>query len=135
MIAKKLQSSQFLRFLVAGGLAAAVNFLSRFLYSLFCDFEVAVTLAFFTGLSTGFVLSKNCVFTESKNNVNTQAGLFALVNLVALAQTWLISVYLSKYLLNDRLGMELGQTAAHFLGVVFPVGTSYFGHKFLTFRK
>ena len=47
---------RFLRFLLSGGVAAAVNWLSRILFSQWLDYGTAVTLAFFCGMRTGFVL-------------------------------------------------------------------------------
>ena len=44
---------RFGKFLLAGGVAAAANYGSRFLFSVWLPFAAAVTLAFFVGLVTG----------------------------------------------------------------------------------
>ncbi len=106
-----------MRFLLAGGFAALVNFGSRFVYSLFVDFSTAVVLAFMTGLTTGFLLNKLYVFTASRNTVAQEMGWFVLINLLALAQTWGLSVYLSHLLpgtsfpLAGELGMQLSDAS------------------------
>lgn len=129
-----------MRFLLAGGFAALVNFGSRFFYSLFVDFSTAVVLAFMTGLTTGFLLNKRYVFTASRNTVAQEMSWFVLINLLALAQTWGLSVYLAHLLpgvipVRGQLGLQLSDAIAHGAGVLLPVFTSYLGHKYLTFRE
>jgi putative flippase GtrA len=127
-------SVQFPRFLIAGGLAASANFGSRFLFSEFFSFEVAVVLAFCVGLSCGFLLNKNFVFANSRNRIHLEVGYYLLINLLALVQTWLLSVYGSRFL-AAHMELGLAQAAAHLAGIMFPVISSYFGHKYLTFRE
>lgn len=127
-------SHQFPRFLVSGGLAALANFGSRFLFSEFMAFEYAVTAAFFVGLGTGFLLARRFVFRNSANSLGAEIGYYLLVNLLALLQTWLLSVYLASELV-PVLGLQLGQAAAHMAGIILPTLTSYLGHKYFTFRE
>jgi putative flippase GtrA len=138
--ATSLLGSRFFRFLLAGGLAALLNFGSRFFYNLFVDFSTAVVLAFFTGLITGYVLNKMYVFTSSGNSVAQEITWFVLVNLFALAQTWGLSVYLARLLPHylsfaGARSTDLAEAIAHGAGVLLPVFTSYIGHKYLTFRE
>lgn len=127
-------SRQFLVFLLTGGTAAAVNFGSRILYSLWLPFSPAVVCAYITGMITAFVLAKLFVFKDSRQAVHRAAGFFILVNLVAVAQTWAISVGLLHYGL-PALGIHrYAPELAHAVGVVVPVFTSYLGHKHFSFR-
>jgi len=130
---------RFVRFLLAGGLAALCNFGSRFVYSLWVDFSAAVVMAFFTGLSIGFVLNKYYVFTSSRNSVTTEALWFVFINLLALAQTWGLSIYLAELLptlvRSSQESREWIEASAHLAGVLLPVFTSYIGHRYLTFRE
>jgi putative flippase GtrA len=126
--------------LLAGGLAALINFGSRFFYNMFVDFSTAVVLAFITGLTTAYILNKIYVFTSSGNTVLQEMGWFVLVNVFALAQTWGLSVYLVQvlpdYLPSQGSGREeLAEALAHGAGILLPVFTSYIGHKYLTFRE
>ena len=89
---KQFLSHQFLLFLITGGTAAAVNFFSRILYSLWLPFSVAVVLAYLTGMITAFILAKLFVFKNSQQSMQRSAVFFVLVNLVAVAQTWGISM-------------------------------------------
>jgi putative flippase GtrA len=66
--------------------------------------------------------------------VHHAAGYFILVNLVAVAQTWAISMLLLHWVL-PWLGVNAyAREIAHAVGVVVPVFTSYLGHKHLSFR-
>lgn len=127
-------SRQFLIFLLTGGTAAAVNFGSRIAYSQWLGFSTAVICAYLTGMTTAFVLAKLFVFRESRQAVHRSAFFFVLVNLVAVSQTWAISMGLAYYLL-PRWGITLfTKEIAHAVGVAVPVFTSYIGHKRWSFR-
>lgn len=125
---------QFLVFLLTGGIAAAVNFGSRIVYNQWMDFSPAVMAAYLTGMVTAFILAKLFVFKVSAQSVQRSIVFFILVNLVAVAQTWAISMGLKYYCLPI-----LGVTAfvpeiAHAVGVAVPVFTSYVGHKRWSFK-
>lgn len=127
-------SKQFLTFLLTGGTAAAVNFGSRVIYNLWMSFSTAVILAYITGMITAFILSKLFVFSDSQQSVHKSVMFFVLVNLVAVLQTFLISMGLAYYVL-PKLGITtLVPEIAHAVGVVVPVFTSYLGHKRWSFR-
>ena len=125
---------QFALFLFTGGIAAAVNFGSRIIYSLWVSYPLAIVLAYLTGMATAFVLAKLLVFKEGKQSLRRSAWIFSLVNLFAVAQTWAISVLFAYYLL-PWLGIErFVHEIAHAAGIVVPVFTSYAGHKRWSFR-
>jgi putative flippase GtrA len=139
-ISQRLLNQRFIRFLLAGGLAAACNFGSRFIYSVFVGFSTAVVLAFITGLTVGYVLNKRYVFTASTNSRAHEIFWFVFINLLALLQTWGLSVYLAQVLPNyiftgNPLGMAWAQALAHLTGILLPVFTNYIGHRYLTFRE
>ena len=127
-------SRQFLVFLLTGGTAAAVNFGSRILYSRWLDFSAAVIVAYVTGMVTAFVLAKLFVFKDSKQAVHRSIVFFILVNLVAVLQTWAISMGLAYYLLPSMGVTACVPEIAHAVGVAVPVFTSYIGHKRWSFR-
>jgi putative flippase GtrA len=83
---------------------------------------------------TAFVLAKLFVFKHSTQAVHRAAGFFILVNLVAVAQTWAISVALLRYALPALGVSHFAPEIAHAVGVVVPVFTSYIGHKRFSFR-
>lgn len=137
---RKLAGARFTRFVFAGGVAAICNFGSRFIYSLFMDFGLAVVIAYITGMAVAYMLNKLFVFTESNNTVQHEVTWFVLVNLFAVLQTWGLSVYLAGVLppympLEGEHGVALAQALAHIAGIMLPVFTSYLGHKYITFRE
>lgn len=131
---QQFKSRQFLVFLLTGGFAAAVNFGSRILYNHWFSFSTAVVLAYITGMITAFVLAKLFVFKGTKQDVMRSAMWFVLVNLLAVAQTWVISMALAYYILPALHIEQFRPEIAHAIGVMIPVFTSYLGHKHFSFR-
>ncbi|MBM3162132.1 MAG: GtrA family protein [Chlorobi bacterium] len=126
-------SRQFAVFLLTGGIAAAVNFGSRIVFSLYVSYQVAIILAFIVGLTTGFILARVFVFTESSQKIHHSVLYFVLVNLLALLQTWLVSIGLAFYALPYLGIREHAHEIAHAVGIMIPVFTSYIGHKKYSF--
>lgn len=125
---------QFARFLFAGGIAAVANYGSRFLFSRWVDYEQAIVLAYLVGMLVAFTLMRGRVFEAKSKALIPQAAKFVGVNILAVVQTLIISVALARWAL-PALGMvNHAEALAHFVGVLVPVVTSYFGHKYLTFR-
>lgn len=128
------RSRQFIAFLITGGIAATANFGSRIVYNEWVEFSTAIILAYVTGMITAFVLARIFVFTDSRRTLHSSAFYFVLVNIVAAAQTWVISIVLARYVL-PYLGIENNVLEiAHAVGVIVPVFTSFVGHKCLSFR-
>jgi putative flippase GtrA len=125
---------QFTLFLLSGGIAAALNWGSRFLFSLWMPFEVAVVCAFVVGLASGFILMRTVAFEGRGKPALPQAGRYVLVNAAALAQTWIISVALARWVLPAMGVTTHAEAVAHLAGVLFPVITSYVAHQRYTFR-
>lgn len=131
---RQFASRQFLVFLLTGGLAAVVNFVSRIAYNVWVDFSTAIILAYLTGMVTAFVLARTFVFTESKTTLRRSILFFSLVNLAAVAQTWLISMGLALFALPALGVSRFVPEIAHAVGVMVPAFTSYLGHKYWSFR-
>lgn len=121
-------------FLATGGTAAVVNFGSRIAYNQWVSFSVAIVLAYLTGMVTAFVLARWLVFQQSQQSFGRSALLFAVVNVLAVLQTWLVSMGLVIYALPHMGLTRWVAETAHAVGVVVPVFTSYLGHKHFTFR-
>jgi len=126
--------TEFVRFVAVGGTAAAVNVGTRVGFSVFMPYEVALVPAYLCGMATAFLLSRRFVFAGAAGGrVHGQALRFTLVNLVALAQVWLVSVVLAR-LVFPYLGFAFHpDTVAHMIAVASPIVTSYFGHKHFSF--
>jgi putative flippase GtrA len=133
---------RFAVFLATGGLAAAVNVLSRFGFERLLKhfgtggdaaYEGAVVLAYLVGMTTAFVLARTFVFELSGRHLHVQFGRFALVNVVALLQVWIVSVALAYHALPAIGFSWYPETVAHVIGVLSPVVSSYYGHKRFSF--
>ena len=128
-----LELRRFISFLFASGAAAVVNILSRIVINRFTSYEAAIVFAYICGMTVAYVLNRLFVFDSQDRRVAAEYGRFALVNLVAAAQVWCISVALAR-LLFPALGFEWhAETVAHAIGVVSPAYTSYLGHKHISF--
>lgn len=126
---------QFLKFLLSGGLAAFLNWSSRMLFSMWLPYETAIVLAFFVGLTSGFIIMRRFVFRgQQKSTSRRQALNYFIVNMLALAQTFGISVALVRWGFPSLGILQNTEALAHLIGVLTPVVTSYFGHKYFTFR-
>lgn len=121
-------------FLITGGIAALINFGSRVIYNIFVNFSYAIILAYLTGMVTAFILVKKYVFNQSIQKLHKSIMFFSLVNIVALAQTWLISMSLAYYLLPHFGIVDYVMEISHAVGIAVPVFTSYLGHKYLSFK-
>lgn len=131
---RHFMTRQFLVFLVTGGTAAAVNFFSRILFNQWLSFSSSVILAYVVGMITAFTLAKLFVFKSGQQSLHKSIMFFVLVNVVAVIQTWLISMGLAYYLL-PAMGVTVAvKEIAHAVGVAVPVFTSYIGHKKWSFR-
>ena len=125
---------QFAKFLVAGGLAAAGNFGSRFLFSKYVDYEYAIVFAYLVGMFIAFILMNGRVFSGSKASLLNQVLKFSLVNVLAVFQTLVISLLLAYWLLPVMGITDYVEAIAHFVGVLVPVISSYYAHKYFTFK-
>jgi len=122
------------KFLLASGAAAALNFCARIVFSMFVPYSVAIVLAFGLGMAAAFVLNRQFVFSGSTNRLHQQALWFVAVNMLALVQTLLVSLLLARIVL-PKLGMTWhSEEVAHAIGIAVPIFTSYIGHQRLTFR-
>jgi putative flippase GtrA len=126
--------SRFIAYLLAGGVAALLNWSSRFLFSLWFNYPVSIVLAFIVGLISGFALMRWLVFDGAGKSAATQVPFYLLVNLLALLQTLCVSLILAKWVIPG-VGLSIRpEGPAHLIGVLVPVVTSYFGHKYFTFK-
>jgi len=129
----QFKSRQFVFFIVTGGIAAAVNFGSRIVFNWWVSFSLAIILAYITGMMMAFTLARLFVFKDSRHSLRRSGMLFVLVNLVAVLQTWLISMALAYYVLPAIGVQSYVHEIAHATGLIVPVFTSYVGHKKFSF--
>lgn len=126
-------TKQFAKFLVAGGLAAGSNFGSRFIFSTFMSYGLSIVFAYLVGMLFAFLLMRGHVFDARSGPILGQVVKFTLINALTVLQTLAISLLLASWL-SQWVSVDESEALAHLVGVLVPVVTSYFGHKYLTFR-
>ena len=130
-----LLESRFLRFLLAGGIAALVNLVSRYLLSTTLSFRWAVLLAYLIGMAVAWVLMRLFVFDASQRHWGSELARFTIVNVVSASLVWTVSVTLAEIAFPDWGYHFHPLETAHFIGVLLPAITSYIGHKHFSFAK
>lgn len=134
----QLLSAQFLRFVLANSFAAGVNILTRFLGSLVMLDAWAVVAGFCAGLSTSYLLCRVFVFQAVSRASMAEVLRFTVINLLALALTWLVYQLSLQWLVSAQIGSATNptlRTSAHALGVAAPVLFSFVAQKTFTFRQ
>ena len=132
---KKLLQNEVVLFLFLGGIAAATNFTSRILLNHYMSFRLAVIIAYIIGMVVAFILFRKYVFGAGGRHSAHEFRDFTLVNLVGIILVWLISVGLAEYLFPTVGFTFFAHEIAHGFAICVPAFTSYFGHKYFSFRK
>lgn len=130
---KSFFSRQFFTFILTGGVAAVVNFCSRIFFNQYMSYSSAIVVAYLSGMLTAFILAKCFVFKNGKQRLSHSVVIFSLINLFAIAQTWLVSMLLVRYLPSMQITQFVPEIS-HAVGIIIPVFTSYVGHKRWSFR-
>ena len=129
-----LKLPQIVRFLLLGGLAAAINWLVRFPLSLVMPFPAAVFVAYLIGMSAGFTLYRAYVFPNSRQPMALQVTLFLIVNAVGAVVVMAVSLALLDHALLAIGWRVLPEAVAHGTAIGVGAVANFFGHKYLSFR-
>ena len=127
-------TGQFGKFLLAGGLAALVNFASRFAFEAELGFWASVVAAYGVGFLTAFILNKAFVFPASGKPLHEEMGWFLLFNALAFPIVIGASVVLNDYVLGRWFRQSFSEAGAHGIAIILPVFVNFAAHKFVTFR-
>jgi putative flippase GtrA len=127
-------SAQFGRFLLVGGVALALHWLSRFIFNWFVSYGWAIVLAYAVGMFVGFILNKVYVFPYSERPLYFEASVFVLVNVVAFPLVWAVAYVLGEWVLQRWMSREIALASAHAFAITLPVFANFALHKFITFR-
>lgn len=130
-----LTNPEFTRFIIVGGFAAFINFGSRILLNTTYSFRISVIIAYLIGMITAYILAKFLVFSPSGKHPVKEFTYFSIVNGVAIIQVWVISIVLAEYFFPGINLQFYPNEIAHLIGISIPVITSYYGHKYFSFKK
>lgn len=126
---------RFVRFLFAAGSSVPVNILVRIGLSRVAPFEAAVVLAHLAGMAVAFTATKLLVFEPSGRAVGSEMIRFALVNMVSLAQTWIVAVGLVRFVFPATGMTYAPELVAHLTGLATTAVTSFLLHGHFSFRR
>lgn len=129
-------SREVVRFLIAGGSAAAINWLARIPLSLILSFEAALVAAYAVGMVAGFWLYRVFVFRgAARGSLREQLPLFLAVNACGVGVVLAVSTLAVAALggLLPGLGPTVAEALGHGLGVGAGAVANYLGHRLLTF--
>ena len=131
---KMALSMQVVRFLLLGGLAAAINWLVRFPLSLFLPFSWAILVAYMIGMTAGFTLYRAYVFPGSGRPIGQQIVIFLLVNAFGAVVVWSVAMGLVLTVFPAFGYAFMPEATGHGIAIGVGAVTNFLGHKFLTFR-
>jgi putative flippase GtrA len=126
---------RFVRYVLSGGIATAVNLLAVWLSRQVADYPVAVSIGAIAGTATSYLLGKVFVFNAAKRRFDhAEIIRFLLVHAVVCAQIWVVSVALERWVLPVSLSISIREAIASVIGVGSVVFTGFFLHRRVTFR-
>jgi energy-coupling factor transport system substrate-specific component len=128
---------EVVRFLIAGGSATAINWLTRIPLSLVMPFEAALLAAYGLSMVVSFWLYRAFVFRASRGSLSGQVALFLAVNAVGAGVVLAVSTAVLEGLtaLLPDLARSIAEALAHGIGIAVGAVANYLGHRLLTFAS
>lgn len=134
MILRDFFTRQFIYFLLAGGIAAVVNFTVGFAFSGMLPYHGDIILGHLSGMVVAFFLFEGRVFGRSIESRQVEVTTFVIVNIFSIIQTWFVYVGLHSYVFPSIHMTFYPDVIARVIAIAIPVFTSFIGHKYLTFK-
>jgi putative flippase GtrA len=127
-------SEQFGRFLLVGGVALVLHWLSRFVFNWYVNFAWAIVIAYLVGILVAFVLNKIFVFPYSERSLKFELFFFVFFNIVAFPFVWVTAYVLGEWMLVRWMPQQVAFALGHAIAITLPVFVNFALHKFITFR-
>lgn len=130
----RLLGDRRIRFLIAGGFAAALAWTLRFGLSVFISYGAAVALASAISLAVGFGLYRSFVFRATGGSLGRTIIAYLAVNGVGAGVTVLVAVVAARGL--SALGAPLvgAEAVGHAIGIAVAAVFNFVAHKHWTFK-
>ena len=125
---------EFVRFLATGSIAAVTNLVGRYLLNFIMPFEAAVVLGYLAGMVVAFFLFQRMIFGNPDTPLKRRVVRFTQVNMLGLALAETTSIVLARWLFPTIHWTFRPFDVAHIIGVAVPAFSSYFLHKYYTYR-
>lgn len=134
MILGDFFTTQFVKFILAGGFAALVNFSVGISLVDMLPYHGDIVVGHLSGMVVAFFLFESKVFGRSSESRQVEISTFIIVNMASIVQTWFVYVGLNGYVF-PAVGIQFyPQVQARAIAIVIPVFTSFIAHKYLTFK-
>lgn len=126
---------EFIRFVVTGVVATVGNLGTVWLVRDTLPFQAAVLVGIGVGFCISFIVGKLFAFrSRSWGRARGELARFLAVYATGVAVNWTVSMLLGLYVLPGVLGRDAAEMLAAFVGAGTMTFTSYFGHRFFTYR-
>ncbi|CAN7337572.1 UbiA family prenyltransferase [Phenylobacterium sp. LjRoot219] len=129
------EGARFLGFVIAAGSSVPFNLGSRILFSTIFSFEIAVMLSQVVGMLVAYSLVRTFVFESSQRPASVEFARFSVVNLVSLAQVWVVSTGLLRVVYPLMDWTIYPEFMAHAVGLSVSAVTSFVGHRYFSFAQ
>jgi putative flippase GtrA len=124
-----------IRFLIAGGSAALLNWLIRFPLSEILPYVPAVMAAMAIGMLYGFLIYRNWAFRSDRSrSLWQEIRDFLIVNAAGMVATLAVSVAVLKLLSSLDMSSFASEALAHAGGIATGAVVNFLGHRHITFR-
>jgi putative flippase GtrA len=131
-------SGQFLKFILAGGIAASFNFFSRFLFELFLPFIASVALGYTVGTIVSFFLNKVFTFKAYDEHPALQFFKFAIAAPLGIFLGSIIVFLIMKIYKASNINFineEYIKSATHLIAIGLTTIYSFIVIKYFCFKK
>jgi putative flippase GtrA len=126
---------EFARFILTGVTATVGNIGAVWLARIFVTFEIALFAGIGAGLAISFTLSKLFAFgSRSWGSAGGEAVRFLIVYAAGCLVYWVVAVSARRFLVTHGVVTDLAEISGIIIGAGTMVLTSYFGHRFFTYR-
>lgn len=126
-------TKQFLGFLLVGGVAALLHWLSRIMLSNWMSFSSAVVIAYLFGILTAFILNSFFVFPKSDKPKIKQARDFIFTNLCFFPIAWIAAIGFNRLLQSFGIS-SYSELISHGIAVGLPMFATFLIYKFFAFK-
>ena len=126
---------EFARFFVVGVTATVANIAAVWFARFFVSLEIALLAGIGAGATISFILSKLFAFaSRSWERAGGEAARFLIVYAVGCALYWGVALLCGRFVLVHFVARQTAEMGGVLVGAGTMMLTSYFGHRFITYR-
>ena len=127
---------EFARFVLTGVLATCANLLAVWLARHVVAYQFALIAGVAAGASVSFPMSKRFAFRSADwKRSHREFGRFALVYAGGVVVYWTVAMLFGRLILPAVMARPAAELVGAFFGAGLMTFTSYFGHRFYTYRE